>query len=407
MQTEYKINTNLNDLKRIYINQKYVEEIKIEGILSKNIVDRKTNYDIYIISETPANENEKNFYNKTYTCSISIARECVSTKDEYCSPEKLADLIDQDYSNERVLEEEDNLENFPIPLCIFNLTDNNVITSISCHKNITENKVNSIVLDLYFFRPPGIKRLKKEEGNITIITKKEGDKEIIRETNGGICDVQNSLSSFCTTDMITTKDLKGNLLGYDEVAFTNITTNEDNYYIKNKTTQLIDKTDFISNFNPQKYNETFNILYPMLKDYLKYYEHFSLENFKELYITSKNISNSPIYKKKRFLNQDGQKQTLETKESIFSYPHYSGMEIYLNLEVNPGYNSETMKASTFLEINEEKFDLGNEKEFSDFNKTINKLMSLSKAGNNLADNLYKSIRKNMNNITEIIRIKIP
>ena len=409
MQTEYCINTNLNDLKRIFINQKCVEEIKIDGILSKNIVDRKTNYDIYIISETSSNEKTKNFYNKTYTCSISISSECISSKDEYCIPQKLVDLIDQDYSNERILEEEEEngLENFPMPLCIFNLTDNNVITSIACHKNISENKINSIVLDLYFFRPPGIKRMRKQEGNITVITKKEGDKEIVRETNGGICDVENSLSSFCTTDMITTKDLKGNLLRYDEEAFTNITTNEDNYYIKNKTTQLIDKTEFILNFNPIKYNETLNILYPKLEKYLKYYKQFSIENFQELYISSKNLSNHPEYKKKRNLIEESNKLTLETKEELFNYSHYSGMEIYLNFQVNSGYNSEAQKVSTFLEIDGEKFDLGNIKEFSDFNKTINKLILLSKAGNNLATNLYKRIKENMHNITEIVRIKIP
>ena len=42
MQKEYKINTNANDLKRIYINQRYYEDLKINGILSKFFVDRKT-----------------------------------------------------------------------------------------------------------------------------------------------------------------------------------------------------------------------------------------------------------------------------------------------------------------------------------------------------------------------------
>ena len=56
MQTEYKITTNKNDLKRIYINQRYYEDINVEGALTKNFVDRKTNYDIYIISETESEE---------------------------------------------------------------------------------------------------------------------------------------------------------------------------------------------------------------------------------------------------------------------------------------------------------------------------------------------------------------
>ena len=265
---EYKIKTNVNDLKRIYINQKYYEDIKVEGSLRQILVDRKTNYDIYIISEIESDEKVKNYYNKTYLCAISIASECVSSKDEYCLPKKQMDLNDQDNSELRNLNEINNLENIPFPLCLFNMTDNNVITSITCHKNLSEAKVSLIVLDLYFFRPPGIQRINKEEGNITITQFKEGEKEVIRETNGGPCNVANSLGSFCTTELNTTKDSDGNLLEYKEIAFTNITSDNDNYYLKNKYTYLLDKTKYLTELNPEKYNETLNKLYPILKDYM-------------------------------------------------------------------------------------------------------------------------------------------
>jgi hypothetical protein len=116
MENTYKINTNVNDLKRIYINQRYYEDIKFSGSLTKRLVDRKTNYDIYVISETEPDEETKYSYNKIYTCSISIASECISIKDEYCLPRKLVDLNDQDYSNVRRLDELESLENVPIPL---------------------------------------------------------------------------------------------------------------------------------------------------------------------------------------------------------------------------------------------------------------------------------------------------
>ena len=405
MQTEYKINTNKNDLKRIYINQRYYEDINIEGVLTKNIVDRKTNYDIYIISEIESNEETKNFYNKTYFCSISIASECLSTKDEYCLPKKLVDLNDQDYSHVRVLDEVNDFENFPLPLCFFNLTDNNVITSIACHKNISESRVNSIVLDLYFFRPPGIKRIKTEEGNITIITYKEGDKDVVRETNGGICNVEKSIGSFCTTDMITKKDSKGNLLTYDEVAFTNLTTNENNYYIKNKTTTLIDKTEFITNLNPQKYNKTLFLLYPKLSECLKYYEKFSTEEFKELYNVTKGIETESQKARRRNLHVD--RPVIMNNEKLFDYSHYCGIEISLMLQDNSGYNTEAMEAASFFEIDGQKKNLANIKEFSDIDKAISKLISLSRAGNNLETALYEKIKDKLYNITEVINIYIP
>jgi hypothetical protein len=103
-----------------------------------------------------------------------------------------------------------------------NITENNVITSISCHKNISENEVNSIVLDFYFYRTFNIKRIDKNKTNVTLIIEKVGDSYFIRETNGGICDIYNG--SFFPTYMNIKKDTEGNLISYDEYTFTNITT---------------------------------------------------------------------------------------------------------------------------------------------------------------------------------------
>ena len=413
MQNEYKINTSPNDLKRIYINQRYYEDLKVNGILSNFFVDRKTNYDIYIISETESDTETKKFYNKTYFCSISISSECVSTDDEFCIPSKLVDLIDQDYSHVRVLEEADSFEDFPLPLCFFNMTDNNVITSIACHKNISESKVNSIVLDLYFFRPPGIKRLDK---GVSITSYKDDEKEFIRETNEGICDIENSIGSICTTDMNTTKDLKGNLLMYEEEAKTNITTNEENYYLKKKNTYLIDKTEYIADINSEKYNETskkYNetlfILYPYLKDYLKNYEHFSLEDFSDLLEESKDVSKNQKRNLFDTLNNttNNSKPIFVANKKLFNYTYDNIFEITINSKVNVGYNTLAMEASNDIIIDEEYKLIDGVNNYSDINLAIDKLISLSKAGNNLATELYNSIIKKFNNITETIKVKIP
>ena len=402
MQNEYKIPTNVNDLRRIYVNQKYYEDIKIDGVLTKNIIDRKTNYDIYVMEKNEAYGEEKYLYNFTYLCAIAISSECVSSRDEYCIPKKLVDFIDQDQSNLKSSKKVDSLENIPIPLCFMNITDNNVITSISCHKKLNESKINSIVLDLYFFRPPGIKRVDKEKDNITITQINEGNKVIIRETNGGICDIYNPIGSFCSTDMNTTKDSEGNLITYDEFAFTNITKNNDNYYIKKKYTNLVDKTSYISELNQEKFNETINKLYPNLKDFLKSYNQFSLEDFKELYNISKGLSNQTP---KRRLSEG--KTFNDKKTNFFSYSHYGGVNIQIYLKDNVGYNAEAMEASSLLYIDDNKDDLAQIKEYTNIDNTIKKLIYLSKAGNNLVTYLYNKIKENLNNITEIIDINIP
>ena len=400
MQTEYKIKTNINDLKRIYINQKSYKDIKINGVLSKGLVDRKTNYDIFIFGEIPASEEAKYYYNKTYLCSISISSECLSLLDEYCIPKKLVDLIDQDYSHVRNLQQENDLENLPIPLCFFNLTDNNVITSISCHKNIPEEKVNSIVLDLYFFRPPGIKRLEKEEGNITIQTFKDGNNEVIREINGDICNIEKAFNSYCSTDMNTTKDSEGNLISYNELAFTNITTDQDNSFIKNKFTYLLDKTDLIQ-ANPEKYNETLNRLYPLLEKHLKNYEQFSIENFKELYYVSKGIEDET--QKRNLLGEEEQKEiNYEVSDEIFRFKHYGNVQSAVLLKNNVGLGSINMMASAYLLIDDTKKLITRHLQDSDIDVIIKSLKKLSEAGNNLAYILYQKINSNLNNISEII-----
>ena len=401
MQTEYKIKTDINDLKRIYINQKYYEDIKIDGVLSQNIVDRKTVYDFYIIRKINATDEEKYFDNFTYECSIAISSECISSKTEYCVPSKLVDLNDQDNSNSQEI---DNLDDFPIPLCYFNITDNNVITSIACHKKIKESKIKSIILDLYFFRPPGIKRINKEKNNITIGTTKIDDIEIIRETNRGICDIDNPKGSICMTDLNTTKNSKGEFLNYSEIASTNITKNKDNYFIKNKNTILIDMTNNISQLNPEKYNETVYKLYSVLKDYLKYYEQFSLENFKELYNVSKGLPNEEQKRRRRLTESQS---VIVDKKNLFTFEDPKGVIIKIMLKDNVGYNNEAMEASNFLQIDDEPYDLANIKQFTDIDKIIKKIINLSKAGNNLATILYNKIKENLNNITNIINLNIP
>ena len=406
MEKVYKINTNVNDLKRIYVNQRYYEDIKIAGTLTKRLVDRKTNYDIYVISETESDEETKYSYNKIYTCSISIASECLSTKDEYCLPKKLVDLIDQDYSNVRRLDEIESLENIPIPLCIFNMTDNNVILSIECHKNVSKSRVNSIVLDLYFFRPPGIKRINKEEGNITITTRTDGDYEYIRETNGGICDVENSIGTFCSTDMNTTKDKNGNLIAYSELAFSNITTNEDNYYIKNKITSLSDKTKFIKDLNPNQYSKNLNKILPYLKKHTKVYEQFSSEQFKELFYVSKGLTN--LLDDKRRLNSEADERKLIYSVKLYNYTHYSGSNLIIKLENNLGLNTETMEAFSGMNIDSEKTEeLGALKKYTNISTILKEIKAITTGGSNLAYSLYHTINEFFLNLTNIINTDIP
>ena len=289
--SEFDFNTKEGDLKRIFVSQKYTEDRLIDGEKVTTFLTRITNYDIYIISEKNSTEENKYFYDKIYECAISINSECYTSTNEECTPNPRVDLLNtvtRNTEEKRNLEENNKLKDSPIPICLFNLTNNDVITSISCPKSYPEFKKKMLVLDLYFFRPPGIKRLRKDNINDTITRRTEGDKKYIRESNGGICDIENAQFSFCTTDMNTTTDLNNTILSYDEVAIMNITTDEQNSYVKTKETHLIDETYKIENLDKKKYEENLNKFINKLNPYLEKNELFSKEDFNEVYLVSKN-----------------------------------------------------------------------------------------------------------------------
>jgi hypothetical protein len=174
-----------------------------------------------------------------YTAVVSINSECTREDSDNCEPQPFVDLTSAKSRNIRNLNSE-NLENIPIPICLFNITDNHVITTLSCPKSLPDNKRNEIILDLYFFRPPAAERADKIGDNITLtINKDEKTKYTkIHETNGGLCNIYNNWFSICAKEMNTTLDEKGNLVIYEEQAISVINYDDENSYTKDKITNF-------------------------------------------------------------------------------------------------------------------------------------------------------------------------
>ena len=294
IETEFKFNNKIREPYYIYVEQKYEEEIMTNGIKTKQLVDSKIGYNIFFLNETESTEETKNLYDKVYTAVILISNQCRETKSSNCEPKKMIDLTKATRRTLRNLDEDiPDLKDIPLPLCLFKITDNDVILSMSCPESLPRKIRETMILDLYFFRPPAIKRPKKESNNVNITKTKKDDNELIIEKNRGICDVPDALESFCTTEMNTTTDKSGNVLFYDEIAYTNITHDENNFYIKNKITNLKDESEKLAGIDKDAYSEALNILIEKLKPYFKYYEEFSLDDFKKLYkMISKNCIKS-------------------------------------------------------------------------------------------------------------------
>ena len=168
---ELRFETKVNDLKRITIIQKSDENMALNGLETQSKYLKITNCDIYIISKEESDELNKNFYNETYTASISISSQCLNKEEDNCEPTKLVDLMNIENKNLRNLDQISDLKDIPIPLCLFNITDTNIIISISCPESLPENIKNDIISYLNYFRPiASISSNKKDEFNMTVNT---------------------------------------------------------------------------------------------------------------------------------------------------------------------------------------------------------------------------------------------
>jgi hypothetical protein len=293
----------------------------------------------------------------------------------------------------------DDLKDIPIPLCLFEMTDNNAIVSITCPESLPKSKQKTIVRDLYFFKPPSIQRPNKEKGKIIINIEKNENNITIRDTDIGICSIDSPYLSNCTTDFNLTTDLEGNVLSYNEWCFSNITKSKKNYFIKNKYTKLSDETNNY-NFTSEKYYETLNKFLPLLNPYMKYTQLFNFTQFKQLYNTCKNVTTTK--KDERNLQQIEKVGIINNKANLFSYSHYTGTKYQINYIKNLGINSDYFEYLNNFKAGDKKYNLIHLKEYSNFDKILKKLSVLIKAGNKLALNLNENIQSDFYILTDII-----
>ena len=411
IEKEFEIITKKGDFKQILVTQKTKEEEKIDDNIITNNIIRKTNYDIYFLAEEEVDKNNKLYYEKIFTGIISIKSECISEEDD-CDPQPLVDLAKDSY-HLRNLENTEIFKDQPIALCLFNITDNNVITTLTCPESLPDSKRNEMILDLYFFRPPATQRADKKNDNITLtITKEKETNNIhIREINGGSCNVYANWGTQCTTDMNTTLDKNNNLLTYDEQAITIINYDKKNSYIKDKRTHLEDISKNIQEKDIDNYKNSLDNLLPLLKPYLKEEIQFTVNDYKDLYNVindkkkpNKEQSYSPKKIKNTFRNLAKSKIQQIKNENLF-VNRVTPIQVNLDLKINSGLNSEIMGAYGSIIFDNQEIDYSSIEEISELKELIDKLTILSKAGNILAKELYDKIYDKLEAVINEISVK--
>ena len=401
----YTFNNKVGDLKRITVNQTSYETMTTSGQSTKFLIHRNTTYDIYIKSEEKSEEKNKNFYSTKYIAVMNIVKECFSTEGENCEPKNYMDLSStQNKNNLRRLPEIDDLKDIPIPICLIEFTDNDAITSISCPETLSKNKKNQMTLDFYFFRPAAIEKPEMNNPLKTIKIEKIpiDNGNITRERNSGICNTKNAYKTHCTTDMNTTTDSNNNVMAYDEIAFSNFTTDENNSYVKTKKTHLKDITNQTQKFSSETYKKQLNNILEKLKPHLKKDELFSESDFNNIHSIIKGNTTKEKITNKRNLNGNYNGLNPYVRGESLFFKEINGVQIDFNLKNDIGIGTDSMKTNSFLFFDENEIGLSSKNEQSPINTLLEKLIILSKAGNNLANELYEQIKGKLDNITKDI-----
>ena len=163
-----------------------------------------------------------------------------------------------------------NLKDIPIPLCLFNITDTNVILSIKCPESLPEPAKNEIISDIYYFRPTPIKSNDNLD-QLNISLQNINDIKYIKKNRKSKCNIKrNKDNSICNTEMNITKDKEGNLLSLEEISLANIIGNLSYNLKSNKTTKLIVEKSQNNKLNPEKYKINLDNLLTELEPYMKY-----------------------------------------------------------------------------------------------------------------------------------------
>ena len=418
LKKEFNIITKIGDLKRFSVIQKSEEEFKTNSEIIITKILRKTIYDIYFKSVENASKENKKYYSKMYKGIISIRSECTILDKEDCSPLPLVDLTSESINFNQI--NSDMFKNNSIALCTFNITDNNVITTISCPEELPDNKRNEIILDLYFFRPPAVERADKKGDNISLTINYENGMTKIRETNGGYCNIFNNLNSKCTTDMNTTLDSEGNLIIYDEQAFTRINYDENNIYTKNKITNLKDVSENIKEKDLKNYENSIYNLLPLINPYMKEETQFTEKEYDDLYnvIKDKKYQDQNSSKHQNYIPKKTRNTFRNLKyNAINDNNQYipraelftnkiTPVQIDLDFKINTGINSEIMGAYGSIIFDDQEIVYSSIEEISIIQELIDKLVTFSKAGNLLASKLYDKINNKLEMITNTLSIQI-
>jgi len=368
----FKINSEVGTLNQILMESKHNFKVKSESSIDYTYI--KAKIDIYIISEeSPEQSIISNYYQKKITSSVSINSLCYALKGTDCEYIKYLDLSESNKNNLRNIEQEPNIEDLTIPMCLIEHTESNIILSINCPKNIEENLKSLIEEAFKGIKPETIKGEEKDKtlSDTTIETKEE---KIEINSFSKLCEIgEEEEDKTCESYKKIITDKEGNFISCNQKlkTETNLITDEYEYNFKDLTSENSES------LNTANFKTNLNTLLNFLNNYME----------KETYDNMRNLNEEDERNKG---NKGLQQQEYFTKI-------INGFTINASISDNIIMEDKS-KTESIIKINNNKQEISYNEVNSNLTKTIENFQDLTNAMNSLITILFNDTSKPLEEI---------
>jgi len=418
----FKIMSKEKTLNHLSLKSFQSYETASNGQNSSYIILNKAIYDIYTINSTSAPEIEKDFYNTKYTTVISVNSLCSKlTKDpvnDDCELEKQLDL-NQNEENQRNLRRneetpEDLLRRAPLPICLVEHTDTNLIISLTCPEALNKNFKEDILR--------AFNNIKPVSSNGFDFDKEYVDTSVAEKDNIYITSYDNVCSSpnndptktiICNLTKNIITDKEGNLISNKISNATTAILDENNLFYNNFTYEFKNtpKADSDS-FNEEIYKANLDNVLSSIGFLMK--KEIYIENFTDFVIN--------IMTKQKDQDTDGYdsdeltvlRDLVEVESEEANNPGVQEENIFnktiidinitLNLKNDIGFGEpKNTEAITSHNVNNDDYkELSNYRIQTNLYDTVNKFISVSKGAYKMISKLYDDLNEPLLNFIDII-----
>ena len=389
------INTKIKSLSQFLMNSFQTHLLSSNKAPMEYSVFIKAKYDIYTLKETLLSENEKD--SKIFTTAVIINSQCLQFKEgkKNCELEDYLNLFIKNKSNLKIKNENiEELKEVILPICLFEHTDNNNILYISCPETLSKTLKNNIISAFQGIKPLLLD--KNLDNNLIKTTITDDEKTINISISDKRCNnIKENDQQKCEIIKNFTIDKLGNMKASKIITKLEINKSKDksNKYYSQLNTTFED----VSNKNDNKLNEAnfkknLNILLHLINPLMKKEQYFTKEIKEE---------NENDAKNNRKLEDDI--NNLSMKDQAFFNQSILGVDLILSLKNDFGFGkNEKAKIISNLIRGSKRIELSHDELFTNLHAILNKFITLSQAGNKLANQLYKYLIESLTNLKKDI-----